>query len=155
MSYLQEINKSAFVLPKIFDAISSSAMQDAYSRASPSGKPPEEPDFVASLVKHGVVRIKKVLDILFNGTGIHVATTGVFCHQSPMVKFRHGGNDFRCELGDILFVHIHKDKAGFIQRNALLLQAKMTEPSASKKPFRPQSNISFLFTSLGQTLPMT
>ncbi|WP_426344378.1 hypothetical protein ACN9MU_07575 [Pseudoduganella sp. R-32] len=133
MSYLQEINKSAFVLPKIFDAISSSAMQDAYSRASPSGKPPEEPDFVASLVKHGVVRIKKVLDILFNGTGIHVATTGVFCHQSPMVKFRHGGNDFRCELGDILFVHIHKDKAGFIQRNALLLQAKMTEPSASKK----------------------
>lgn len=133
MSYLQKISTNAHVLPKIFDAISAGAMQDAYSRAKPSGKLPEEPDFVASLVKYGVVEIKKVLDSLFIGTGIQVATTGVFCHQSPMVKFNHNGKDFRCELGDILFVHIHKDKAGFIQRNALLLQAKMTETSVSKK----------------------
>ncbi len=47
-----------------------------------------------------------------------------------MVKFNHAGKRLRCELGDILFVHIHRDKAGFVQRNALLLQAKMTAPSA-------------------------
>ncbi|KGS83961.1 hypothetical protein X976_1864 [Burkholderia pseudomallei MSHR7500] len=133
MSYLHQINVRGSLLPEIFDAISFSAMQDAYNRAKPSGKLPEEPDFVASLVKHGVQKIKQVLDRVFNGTGIHVATTGVFCHQSPMVKFKHNGGNFRCELGDILFVHIHKDKAGFVQRNALLLQAKMTEPSVSKK----------------------
>ncbi|WP_157652761.1 hypothetical protein [Burkholderia ubonensis] len=133
MSYLHQINVRKHWLPEIFDGISFSAMQDAYNRAKPSGKLPEEPDFVASLVKCGVQKIKKVLDAVFNGTGIQVATTGVFCHQSPMVKFKHNSGNFRCELGDILFVHIHKDKAGFVQRNALLLQAKMTEPSVPQK----------------------
>ena len=32
-----------------------------------------------------------------------------------------------------MFVHVHKDKAGFVQRNALLLQAKMTALSKLKK----------------------
>lgn len=133
MSYLHQINLHGSILPQIFDLVSFNAMQDAHNRAKPSGKLPEEPDFVASLVKHGVQKIKHVLDSVFNGTGIQVSTTGVFCHQSPMVKFKHSGVDFRCELGDILFVHIHKDKSGFVQRNALLLQAKMTDPSATKK----------------------
>lgn len=133
MSYLKKIRDEKLILIDFFDGIASKAMLDAYCRARPSGKPPEEPDFIASLVKYGVPKIKEILDIIFYGTGIHVASTGVFCHQSPMVKFKHGGSNFRCELGDIMFVHIHKDKSGHIQRNALLLQAKMTEPSVEKK----------------------
>lgn len=133
MSYLHHINSVSYWLPEFFDQVSASAMRDAYRRANPSGLRPEEPDFVASLVKHGVQEIKLALDIVFNGTGIQVSTTGVFCHQSPMVKFKHNGTNFRCELGDVLFVHIHKDKAGFVQRNALLLQAKMTESSVLSK----------------------
>lgn len=108
-------------------------MEDAYSRASKNGKTPEEPDYVASLVKLGVINIKRALDQVFSGTGVTISTTGVFCHQSPMVKFTLKGKRERCELGDLLLIHSHTDKAGVVQRNALLLQAKMTEPSVRKK----------------------
>lgn len=133
MSYLKRLDALRPVLSAAFDAVAVAAMRDAYHRARPSTRTPEEPDFVASLVKCGVQQIKLILDSAFAGSGIQVTTTGVFCHQSPMVRFKHASKSQRCELGDILFVHIHRDKAGFVQRNALLLQAKMTEPSVIQK----------------------
>jgi hypothetical protein len=133
MSYLHRLNAYGRTLPGAFDSIARNAMYDAYQRAVPSGNDPEEPDFVASLVMKGVHEIKAVLDAIFHNFGIRIATSGVFCHQSPMVKFSINSDTKRCELGDILFVHVHKGTSGGVQRNALLLQAKMTDPAAPMK----------------------
>lgn len=133
MSYLHRLNTYRHILPGAFDGIARNAMYDAYRRALPSGKPAEEPDFVASLVMKGVDEIKAVLDAIFHSSGIRIATSGVFCHQSPMVTFSLSANTERCELGDILFIHIHRGASGGVQRNALLLQAKMTDPGVSRK----------------------
>ncbi|WP_146128415.1 hypothetical protein [Burkholderia gladioli] len=132
MSYLTLLHANGGKLRKDFDDIAIKSMSDAYRRAKPSGKPPEEPDFIASLVKHGVPLIKTALDAVFASSGIQITTSGVFCHQSPMVKFTAPTPKARCELGDILFVHIHQGTSGSVQRNALLLQAKMTDPSAPR-----------------------
>ncbi len=141
MSYRVPLRDPANHLPARFDRVAINAMHDAYLRAKNTCNLPQEPDFVASLVKLGVQEIKQILDQIFQGSGVQITTTGVFCHQSPMVKFHHGFRFFRCELGDLLIVHTHKDQAQCIQRNALLLQAKMTAPaanshkiSASEKP---------------------
>lgn len=125
-SYLSLLIGGGCWLPSTFNMAATYAMYDAYARATKyAGKRPEEPDFVASLVQVGVISIKRALDIALAGSGIRVTTTGVFCHQSPMVEF-----PARCELGDILFVHSHTGASGIVQRNALLLQAKMTKPAA-------------------------
>jgi len=58
----------------------------------------------------------------------------VFCHQTPQVT--HPLASKWCELGDLLFVHIHRDLRGKVCRNALLYQAK----KSSKQPYIVHTN---------------
>lgn len=84
------------------------------------GIAPHEPDYIAGLVLEGTRDLAAAWAPLL--APYQVSLTGVFCHQSPMVRF----NNMGCELGDLLWVHEHTDAAGTTSRNALLLQAKKT-----------------------------
>lgn len=91
---------------------------------------PQEPDFIAAIVLTTVPYWSAYVNALFSAYGIRMSVLSVFCHQTPKVKYTLNGKLNTCEVGDLLFVHFHKDKSGFVYRNALLYQAKMssTEP---------------------------
>lgn len=89
-----------------------------------SKKPPEEPDIVAHLVHEGTKILQTGWEQLLTPGGIQISILGVYCHQTPKVKF-NPMNKTCCELGDLLLYHVHTDSGGRVSRNSLLLQAKM------------------------------
>jgi len=52
----------------------------------------------------------RALSTVFATSGSNATVSAVFCHQKPEVSFNYRSN--RCELGDILFVHVHFNAAG-------------------------------------------
>ena len=96
-------------------------MLDAWKRR-PDG--PEEPDIIASLVINSVSYWGDVLFAIFDHFNIPFSIISVFCHQTPKVTFPMSIHK-SCEIGDILFVYVHKEQDITI-RNALLYQAKIS-----------------------------
>ncbi|MBU1706153.1 hypothetical protein KKG19_05530 [Patescibacteria group bacterium] len=99
------------------------SMLKAWDSCRVRGDEPEEPDIVASLVLNGTKIIENEWRKAFNQFGIQIAVTGIFCHQTPKVSF-NGMKGKSCELGDLLWCHVHTDNNGNVVRNALLYQAK-------------------------------
>ena len=96
-----------------------SGVKDTWMRSNT----PQEPDFVAGLVLVSSPLIHKALSTILFPYSVQIATCAVYCHQSPKVKFSRGSP---CELGDLLFVHVHTSANGDVERrNALLYQAKV------------------------------
>lgn len=93
---------------------------------------PHEPDYVANLVLYGVPEFHSVISAYTN-VWRNVSTVGVFCHQSPLVKY--SGAENGCELGDILFCHFHKNIQGDTFRNALLFQSKAQPTNDLQIPY--------------------
>lgn len=102
----------------------------AWDRCHQRGNKPEEPDLVACLVLEGTKMLQNGWEILLQPFGIQVSILGIYCHQTPKVRFNNM-HKTSCEIGDILLCHFHKDREGQIRRNSLLLQAKMT----SQQPY--------------------
>ncbi len=87
------------------------------------GVTPQEPDFIAFL---GNDLTKNIQILLKNYSHIvKCETKGVFCHQSPKVKFTNPNPKQKncAELGDLLIVYTEKQNHTTKSR-ALLLQAK-------------------------------
>jgi hypothetical protein len=95
---------------------------------------PHEPDYIARLVLEGTPEFHRVISS-YPMIWRKVATLGVFCHQSPMVKYTDGTIDRRCELGDVLWCHFHTDIQGNTFRNALLFQSKMSDTEILNIPY--------------------
>ncbi len=127
MTYLKQIYSSRPTIWTEVNRIAIDCMHEAHRRAGT----PQEPDFVAMLTMIGAPELNTLLDAVLHGSGVSSTTTGVFCHQSPKVKFVVGGVEQRCELGDLLLAHIHSKRGVVQNHNALLLQAKMA-PDADK-----------------------
>jgi hypothetical protein len=106
-------------------------MNSTWMRCTKLGTKPQEPDFVAGLVLDSIPSICKSLNNALSQHGFSVSVSSVFCHQTPKVNFSHNFPSGKCELGDILFVHIHRPQKGPVRRNALLFQAK----KSSKQPY--------------------
>lgn len=92
---------------------------------------PQEPDFVAGLIIGSTPLIHSSLRSVLSPLHISISVCSVFCHQTPKVTFGSIPS-VTCELGDILFAYVHTPKVGPPQRNALLLQAKIS----SQQPYR-------------------
>lgn len=105
-------------------------MLDTWSRCRQRSSSPQEPDFVAGLVLESTPLIYTALRNILAPQGIAVSIASVFCHQTPQVT--HSLATKSCELGDLLFVHIHTELGGNVRRNALLYQAK----TSSKQPYK-------------------
>lgn len=121
MAALLSTQKSA--LAAALDRTIGQSMLLAYAIASRSGMQPAEPDFVAMMICDAVPRFGALLGHLFTAAGVKAQTTSVFCHGRPEVS---QGASKPCELGDVLFVHIHTGPDGSSYRNSILLQAKMS-----------------------------
>lgn len=52
--------------------------------------------------------------------------TSFFTHQYPQVEFYNGTKC--CEIGDLLYIHLDVLKSGEVNKQSLLLQAKVTNP---------------------------
>lgn len=94
---------------------------------------PQEPDFVASLVFNGSKTLASTWPKIVKP--YKVAITGIYCHQTPQVTFA-GSHKGSCELGDLIWCHIHTDQNGRTMRNAILYQAKVS----SEQPYRIHPN---------------
>ncbi|MBE3094475.1 MAG: hypothetical protein IMZ52_05550 [Actinobacteria bacterium] len=99
------------------------SMLKAWDNCRGRGNKPEEPDIVASLVLNGTKIIEDGWREIFNLFKIKIALTGIYCHQTPKINFK-GMIGHSCELGDLLWCHVHTAKDGNIIRNAILYQAK-------------------------------
>lgn len=99
------------------------SMIEAWNNCRIRGDEPQEPDIVASLVLNGTKIIENEWRNVFNSVGIQIAVTGIYCHQTPKVNFS-GMKSESCELGDLLWCHVHSDINGNVIRNAILYQAK-------------------------------
>lgn len=111
------------------------SMIEAWNNCRIRGNKPEEPDFVASLVLNGTKIIENEWRKVFNSVGIRIAVTGIYCHQAPKVNFS-GIKKKSCELGDLLWCHVHYSANGSVTRNAILYQAK----KSANQPYRIQKN---------------
>lgn len=114
---------------ELFDQAFSAGWREAFrafDRTHSASGEPAEPDFVRGVFAASIPMLDAGLPLLFRGSGISVNTSGVFCHQSPIVEMTGAtskkGN--KCELGDILFVFTFRHGID-VARNALLLQAKL------------------------------
>jgi len=108
-------------------------IRDAWNRCRKLGNKPQEPDFVASLVLESSPIIYDAFRAVFEKYGIDFSLTSVYCHQTPKVKHPRMSKT-SCELGDVLFVHVHREGSGQIRRNALLYQAKVTTKQRYRVP---------------------
>lgn len=108
-------------------------IRDAWKRCRQLGNKPQEPDFVASLVLESSPIIYDAFKAVFENYGIGFSLTSVYCHQTPKVRYP-GAPKTSCELGDILFVHVHRERSGQTRRNALLYQAKVTSKQRHQVP---------------------
>ncbi len=108
-------------------------LHDAYAAAhlsastySPGSPVPQEPDYVAELVRTGVPALATAWRPHFASHGITIDILGVFIHQSPMVDFPGPlGATTRCELGDLLLA-VRFPKVTAPSGTAFLTQAKMS-----------------------------
>jgi hypothetical protein len=117
--------QNKFYLEGMFSTAIVTALRDAWTRSRQLNTQPQEPDFVASLVLEGTPLIYQSLAVSIASYGLSVSVFGVFCHQSPLIRFTQTGTR-GCELGDMLIAFSHKQLNGTVIRNALLLQAKAT-----------------------------
>lgn len=85
-------------------------------------KSPQEPDYIAMLVLSAMPAIASAWRPYLAPFGIDLTVSTVYCHQRPVVDY---GTRPRPELGDILFVHVHRAKGRRTVRRSLLLQAKV------------------------------
>lgn len=80
-------------------------LHNAYAAAHVNARPlaPQEPDYVAELIRTGVTALATAWRPHFSSLGLMIDLLGVFIHQSPMVDFHDATrNPARCELGDLL-----------------------------------------------------
>jgi hypothetical protein len=96
-------------------------------------KASSEPECVAAFVLFSLPKIARDWSKLLSPHGIALSVSGVFCHQSPMVRFDTlgrvwppAGRPKRCELADLLIVHDNKVNGKIAHRRAVLIQAKKT-----------------------------
>ncbi|HIJ85126.1 MAG: hypothetical protein HW380_1281 [Magnetococcales bacterium] len=102
-------------------------MLKTHYRCSKLGNTPQEPDFVASLTLDTTPAIAEDVGRFVGKAGFSFNISSVFCHQKPIVKFVGDDKTNKaCELGDILFVHLHRENGTVVHRNALLFQAKVS-----------------------------
>lgn len=123
MSFLDVIHRSEHLLVPAFRGAIALGFLSAWQALHARRTAPEEPDYIAGLVSAGMPVIYNALRANLRPHGVHVACSAVFCHQSPKVDFIDKATK-GCELGDILFAHVHRSGKGPPRRSALLLQAK-------------------------------
>ncbi|MCZ7358198.1 MAG: hypothetical protein O8C66_01935 [Candidatus Methanoperedens sp.] len=111
------------------------SMIEAWNNCRIRGNEPEEPDIVASLVLNGTKIIENEWRNVFDSLGIRIVVTGIYCHQTPKVNFS-GMKGNSCELGDLLWCHVHSDIDGNVIRNAILYQAK----KSAVQPYKLRGN---------------
>jgi hypothetical protein len=80
------------------------------------------------------------LQTIFGRHSVETSVVSVYCHQTPKVRFpdMHRGS---CELGDLLFVHVHTNEAHRATRNALLYQAKMSAEQPYRLPLQERDQL--------------
>lgn len=113
-------------------------LHDAYVAAHLSAathakgaKLPQEPDYVAELIRTGVVALASAWRPQFASLGLTLDILGVFIHQSPMVDFQNPpGTTVRCELGDLLLA-VRFPGVAAPSGTAFLTQAKMSRATVS------------------------
>ncbi len=101
------------------------------------GPPKSEPAFVAAFVLGAVADIAARWRAHLRPLGMRIRATGVFVHGAPRVSFTDSsGGRKSCELSDLLVV-LDDERAGkLIDRQAVLVQAKMA-PGGTTTLTRP------------------
>ncbi|PZT93981.1 hypothetical protein [Sphingomonas sp.] len=86
---------------------------------------PDEVDQTYRLMRWSTRYLAELWKPIFEQRKVAMRISGVFCHKTPLAKFKDtGGNERTCELGDLLVVH---DRLGREPcRRAALMQAKRT-----------------------------
>lgn len=101
-----------------------SANRAIFDSAFHHGKvPSNEVAWLRNFVDDAVPYIQAEWRHLFSGTGVTAHLSGFVCHGHPWVNF--SSNPTSCELGDFLLVHDHECSSGFVERQAVLVQAKI------------------------------
>ncbi|KQW45820.1 MULTISPECIES: hypothetical protein [unclassified Roseateles] len=129
------------VIGSLHSALANEAKQvlhDAYVAAhasaaaqTPIALVPQEPDYVAELIKTGVPALAAAWKQHLAGHGLTIDILGVFVHQSPMVDFPDAaGTPKRCELGDLLLA-VRFPSVPAPSGVASLTQAKMSPGTVS------------------------
>ncbi len=85
---------------------------------------PTEPDYISQLAKDFPDLVNNKLQEYFHNHHIQLKAASVFVHKQPTVRSTHFSEEKSVEIGDILFIAVHKNKKQ-IDRWALLLQAKI------------------------------
>jgi len=109
-------------------AIANDAVDDALVHGAPGfvAPPTSEVGYVAAVVRGALRKIALQWIPILAGAKVKCSITGVFCHQSPKVRFTDlSGAPRTRELADLLIVHDNIARSGKITRRAALVQAKM------------------------------
>jgi len=97
------------------------------------GPPKIEPAFVAAFVLGAVADIAARWRPHLNRLGVRIRITGVYVHGAPMVDFTDSsGNPEQCELADLLLVLDDEKNGTLVDRQAVLVQAKMAPGGTTK-----------------------
>lgn len=129
MSFYLRANKARRPLISVARNAILVSMHKAWDSCRRRNVQPEEPDFVASLVMNGTGFLEAGWRQLLRPYQIQI--TGIYCHQTPKVNYS-GMSHTSCELGDLLWCHMHTDRQGISTRNAALYQAK----KSSQQPYK-------------------
>jgi hypothetical protein len=109
---------------RLIDSLRAS-VQDAFDGLPPGVREgPREPELIAALHLWALPSVSRKWAAILDSDRMRVRVVGRFCHGGPFAQY-HGMSKEKCELGDVLIVHMHTDSLGQEWNNALLLQAKM------------------------------
>ena len=122
------------LIPQLSAAADTALVPVLQSGAASHGQaqPTAEVGFVAAAVLGGVPAIARAWRSTLRKAGYRLHMHGVFCHNAPKATFTDStGNKVSCELADLLVV-VDDLISGSGRRWAVLIQAKMANPSGGK-----------------------
>ncbi len=95
--------------------------------------PTGEVSAVETMTLDGFAEIARAWEPFFSGAGYTIDLRAVFVHSRPWVSWKRADkSQGRCELADLLVVVDHLGATGALQRQAVLIQAKLLKGGAFK-----------------------
>ncbi len=114
-------------------AVIGQTITEAFQVAIQSNGKAGEIQMLSAFFYNGLPALQRRLNRVLNDSGVSVTICGIFCHQTPVVKYTPSGSSKGCELSDVTFITTYGNQ--LLHRglgNAMMVQAKLNRSDILK-----------------------
>jgi hypothetical protein len=136
----------------LVEAIGQSVTESFQRAIQANGRKPDEVRMFSSFFFLGLPVLERRINYILRNDTITTTVCGIFCHQTPVVRYIPSVDKGTCELSDITFIVTYgaRLRDGGLG-NAVMMQAKLTESEIRKQKVQTglyQQGLRFHYTAI-------